>query len=99
MYDLLGALSDCPKTPEVDSNVTLGALSARPKTPKLKIKSDTKYGWSPFETSPQAKRYMWHTDSITGKASKTSHTISINGTTMLQFRVSTPVQPVRPKPC
>ena len=34
-------LSACPKTPEVDSNVTLGALSARPKTPKLEIKSQT----------------------------------------------------------
>ena len=31
-------LSACPKTPEVDSNVTLGALSARGKTPKLDIK-------------------------------------------------------------
>jgi hypothetical protein len=28
-------LSACPKTPEVDSNVTLGALSARPKTPEV----------------------------------------------------------------
>ena len=31
--------SACPKTAEVDSNVTLDALSARPKTPKLDIKS------------------------------------------------------------
>ena len=58
------ATQDTPMTPSMLHN----------GTPNLFAKA-TKFGWSPFETLPQAKRYMWHTDSITGKASKTSHTI------------------------
>ena len=58
------ATHDTPTTPSMLHN----------GTPNL-FATATKYGWSPFETSPQAMRYMWHTDSITEKASKTSHTI------------------------